>query len=84
MEEGEYGEIESQNSFSEGREGRGKGEDLKVNCGLKVCLTVGRDGRDSKWKSQNPVLLDRFMGLPGAWSEEILASVLVERDRSCD
>lgn len=42
--------MELQSSFSEGRGGRGEGEDLKVL--WAEGLTVGRDVGDGRWKSQ--------------------------------
>lgn len=76
--------MELQSSFSEGRGGRGEDEDLKVL--WAEGLTVGRDVGDGRWKSQNlPRLTDGFIVV--AWGpgvRRILASMLVQRKRSCD
>lgn len=78
------GGWELQSSFSERREGRGKGEDLKVK--WAEGLTVGRGVRDGKRKSQNlPLLTDQFVvpargpGVPG-----ILEPMLVQGERFCN
>lgn len=76
---GGRGGVELQSSFSEGRRGRGKGEDLKVNCGLGPDSWEGWQGwqmGESKPASSHRSVRGACLGS----RKRILTSMLVQKE----